>query len=309
MSYRAVNNIRNSCSRFLINLNLYRFNSIARVDFKKPNILNLSTQSQTTPLCYVEKLEDKDKGIAVLNLNRPVAKNAISVEFLKQFGDSLNLVRYDPEIRVLVIRSFVDRVFCAGADLKERSAMSPQQVVQFLNELRATFCNLETLPQPTIASIDGAALGGGFELALCCDMRVAGKDAKIGLPETKLAIIPGAGGTQRLSRIIGISKAKELIFTARVLDSESALKAGILNSNCNDKSSYNLALNLAREILPQGPVAIRMAKLAIDRGFQLDKNSGLDVEQLCYAQVIPTEDRLEGLRAFKEKRTPVYKGC
>lgn len=310
MPLKTVSFIRESCFQFLVNLSLSRFKKIAmrQLAFKVAPKRLISTQTQDTPFCYIEKLQDKDQGIAVLNFNRPLAKNAISVDFLNQFGNSLNFVRYDPDIRVLVIRSLVERVFCAGADLKERSTMTPQQVIQFLHQLRTAFCDLETLPQPTIASIDGVALGGGLELALCCDLRVAGSEAKIGLPETKLAIIPGAGGTQRLSRIIGLPKAKELIFTARILDSSKALNIGLLNSVSKTESSFDVALNLAREILPQGPVAIRMAKLAIDRGFQLDKGSGLDVEQLCYAQVIPTEDRLEGLKAFREKRLPIYKG-
>ncbi|KAJ9055408.1 hypothetical protein DSO57_1004270 [Entomophthora muscae] len=229
--------------------------------------------------------------------------------FLRQFQSSIDEVRFDPNIRVLVVRSLVERVFCAGADLKERATMSPKQVVRFLSDLRKSFCNLESLPQPTIATIDGAALGGGLEMALCCDMRVAGKNALLGLPETKLAIIPGAGGTQRLSRLIGLSKAKELIFTARILNSEKALQLGLLNSISETENSYDTALDLAREILPQGPIAIRMAKLALDSGYQLDKASALDVEQMCYTQVIPTQDRLEGLRAFKEKRKPIYRGC
>ncbi|KAI9290749.1 au-specific rna-binding enoyl-CoA hydratase [Neoconidiobolus thromboides FSU 785] len=267
-----------------------------------------ASNASTEKLCYLERLENDDQGIAILTMDRPSAKNAISREFLNQFSKAIETTRFDSSIRVLIIRSKVERVFCAGADLKERATMNPQEVVQFLHQLRASFTSLESLPQPTIASIDGAALGGGLELALCCDLRVSGSSSKLGLPETKLAIIPGAGGTQRLSRLIGLSKAKELIFTAKVLEPEAALQLGLVNKVSQQASGLDEAIKLARDILPQGPVAIRMAKQALNRGIQLDKESGLDVEQLCYAQVIPTQDRLEGLKAFKEKRKPVYKG-
>ncbi|KAI7898723.1 enoyl-CoA hydratase/isomerase [Cokeromyces recurvatus] len=186
--------------------------------------------------------------------------------------------------------------------------MNPVQVTQFLYNLRKTFRDLETLPIPTIAAIDGPAFGGGLEMALSCDIRIAGPNAKMGLTETKLAIIPGAGGTQRLPRLIGIPKAKELIFTGEIMDSNKAKEYGIIN-HVDPVSSFEKSMEIAKAILPQGPVAIRMAKLAIDKGSHLDIDSGLDIEQSYYNQVIPTEDRLEGLRAFKEKRKPVYKGC
>ncbi|KAI9227300.1 MAG: ClpP/crotonase-like domain-containing protein [Piptocephalis tieghemiana] len=239
-------------------------------------------------------------------MNRPEAKNAISTRFLDQFHNHLHALRYDPSIRVLILRSTVDRVFCAGADLKERAGMSPLEVKQFLAHLRATFRDLETLPFPTIAALDGAALGGGLEMALSCDLRVAGPGAKVGLPETRLAILPGAGGTQRLPRIIGMTRAKELIYTAKVLGPDGAKEYGIVNRV--GENGYEIFLDLAKEMLPQGPIAMRMAKLALDKASHLDIDTALEFEQACYAQVIPTKDRLEGLRAFKEKRTPQYRG-
>ncbi|KAG0170260.1 hypothetical protein DFQ28_002213 [Apophysomyces sp. BC1034] len=256
---------------------------------------------------YLEHLEGDSEGISVLKLNRPAAKNALSVKLLGEFRQALSEVRFSNQSRALIIQSVVDGVFCAGADLKERATMSPTQVTEFLYNLRQAYRELETLPIPTIAAIDGAALGGGLEMALACDMRVAGPRAKIGLPETRLAIIPGAGGTQRLPRLIGTAKAKELIFTAAVLDPKGAHEYGVVNHAVED-SAYNKAVSIAQSILPQGPIAIRMAKIAIDRGSHLDMDSGLEVEQSYYAQVIPTKDRLEGLEAFRAKRKPVYKG-
>ncbi|KAJ3047681.1 hypothetical protein HK097_011304 [Rhizophlyctis rosea] len=208
--------------------------------------------------------------------------------------------------------------------------MSQSEVSSFVHSLREAFTEFETLPQPTIATLDGAALGGGLELAMAADIRVAGSAAKLGLPETKLAIIPGAGGTQRLPRLIGLPKAKELVYTARILNAKDALELGLVN-HAVEGGAWTKSLEIAKEILPNGmhglmylildirtdyaellnrigPIAVRMAKLAMDKGTQLELSSGLAYEQACYAQVIPTEDRLEGLKAFREKRKPVYKG-
>ncbi|GJJ72916.1 methylglutaconyl-CoA hydratase [Entomortierella parvispora] len=260
--------------------------------------------------CFLERLSGDDQGIAVINFNRPKAFNALSRKFVGEFRAALQELRYDQDARVVIVRSLVEGAFCAGADLRERSTMNATEVKQFLASLRDSFRELETLPIPTIAVIDGAALGGGLEMALCCDMRVGGgnKKVKIGLVETKLAIIPGAGGTQRLPRLIGIPKAKELIYSSKILNSAAAKEMGILNHAVTEDSGYNKALEVAREILPMGPVAIRMAKSAIDKGTQFEIDSGLEYEQACYAQIMPTEDRLEGLASFREKRKPNYKG-
>ncbi|RKP40038.1 enoyl-CoA hydratase [Dimargaris cristalligena] len=259
-------------------------------------------------VCYLEELKGADEGISIINLDRPKAKNAISVQFLTEFRQCIDKLRFESQPRVVILRSLVDGVFCAGADLKERATMTTPEVRKFLATLRQTFCDLEALPVPTIASVDGAALGGGLEMALCCDMRVGGSKSKLGLTETRLAIIPGAGGTQRLSRLIGLAKAKELIYTAQICNATQAQSIGILNHAVPEESSYEKALEISRNIIPRGPVAIRMAKQALDCGVQLDLTSGLTVEQLCYAQVLPTTDRIEGLTAFREKRTPIYKG-
>ncbi|XP_036860789.1 methylglutaconyl-CoA hydratase, mitochondrial isoform X5 [Manis javanica] len=199
-----------------------------------------------------------------------------------------------------------------GADLKERVKMNSSEVGPFVSKLRSVINEIANLPVPTIAAIDGLALGGGLELALACDIRVAASSAKMGLVETKLAIIPGGGGTQRLPRAIGMSLAKELIFSARVLDGQEAKAVGlishVLEQNQEGDAAYRKALDLAREFLPQGPVAMRVAKLAINQGMEVDLVTGLAIEEACYAQTVLTKDRLEGLLAFKEKRSPRYKG-
>ncbi|XP_040013791.1 methylglutaconyl-CoA hydratase, mitochondrial isoform X3 [Xiphias gladius] len=221
-------------------------------------------------------------------------------------------IKKNNKVRSVILCSLVPGIFCAGADLKERAKMQQSEVGSFVSKARALITELGNLPTPTIAAIDGAALGGGLEMALACDIRIASNTANMGLVETKLAIIPGAGGTQRLPRVIGVSLAKELIFASRVVDGTEACRLGLVShsveQNKSGDAAYLRALELAREINPQGPIAIRMAKLAINQGIEVDLSTGLAIEEACYAQVIPTKDRLEGLAAFKEKRRPHYKG-
>uniref|UniRef100_A0A3P9B0J0 AU RNA binding protein/enoyl-CoA hydratase n=1 Tax=Maylandia zebra TaxID=106582 RepID=A0A3P9B0J0_9CICH len=232
---------------------------------------------------HVRYLDGEDSGIVVVGINRPKD------------------IKKNKKVRSVILCSLVPGIFCAGADLKERAKMHQSEVGPFVSKARALITELGNLPVPTIAAIDGAALGGGLEMALACDIRISSNTAKMGLVETKLAIIPGAGGTQRLPRVIGVSLAKELIFAARVVDGTQAQQMGLVSHSVEQNNSgdaaYLRALELAREINPQGPIAIRMAKLAINQGIEA-----------CYSQVIPTKDRLEGLSAFKEKRQPQYKG-
>ncbi|XP_018600429.1 methylglutaconyl-CoA hydratase, mitochondrial isoform X2 [Scleropages formosus] len=245
-------------------------------------------------------------------MNRPKAKNAIGKNLLTIISEALDAVKVNNKVRTVIVCSLVPGVFCAGADLKERAKMDQSEVGPFVSKVRALTTELGNLPIPTIAAIDGAALGGGLEMALACDVRVAATSAKMGLVEAKLAIIPGSGGTQRLPRAIGVSMAKELIFAGRVVDGAQAKELGLVNhvveQNNSGDAAYRRALDLAREFLPQGPIAIRMAKLAINQGIEVDLATGLAIEEACYAQVITTKDRIEGLTAFKEKRPPRYKG-
>lgn len=266
----------------------------------------------TGEILKVSQLSGDLSGITVFGFNRPKAKNALSRDLVYRFLNSLETVRDDPSVRVVILRSLVPQIFCAGADLKERATLSPAEVSAFVNKLRYMTNTIENLPCPVIAAIDGAALGGGLEIALACDIRTASTSSKMGLVETKLAIIPGAGGSQRLPRLIGIAKAKELIYTGRVFDGLEALKINLVNSvveqNIDGDAAYMKALAIASEILPNGPIGVQMAKAAINKGTEVDMSSGCFIEESCYARLIPTKDRMEGLRAFKEKRAPVYKG-
>jgi len=279
---------------------------------RSSQIFRLSRAASAESELILERLSGDDKGIAVISFNRPKAMNSFSKNMVKCMREAIDDVKFDSELRAVVVRSTSAKAFCTGADLKERAGMSPEEVGPFVATLRRMVRDFYDLPVPTIAAIDGFALGGGLEFALSADMRIASSSAKMGLTETKLAIIPGAGGTQTISRIIGVAKAKELIFTGRFVGSSEAERIGLVNraveQNEDSNAAYLAALDLAREIKPQGPVALRMAKMAINNGSEVDLNSGLAIEQMCYAQVIPTQDRLEGLLAFKEKRKPVYKG-
>jgi methylglutaconyl-CoA hydratase len=248
------------------------------------------------------------EGVATVTLNRPDAANALSVEMLEQFIDALYALKFDPEVRVVVITGSGEKAFCAGADLIQRGQMNLTQTRQHINLIRTAVNEVEAMPQPVIVAVNGVAFGGGTELALAADIRIASTGAKFGLTETALAIIPGAGGTQRLPRIIGIAKAKELILTARRIDAAEAERIGLVNHVVAPEELLNKAYELAREITKNGPLAVRQAKLAINKGVEVDLATGLAIEQNCYEVIMPSKDRLEGLKAFKEKRPPVYKG-
>ncbi len=253
-------------------------------------------------------LEDRQKGVALLTLNRPEVMNSFSFPMLLALKEKVEALHFDPEVRVVIIVGAGDKAFCAGADLKERAAMSEDQVRRFIFTIRNLFTFIEYLNKPVIAAVNGIALGGGTELALACDLRVASATARLGLTETKLAIIPGAGGTQRLPRLIGRGKAKELIFTGRIVQAPEALEIELVNKVCEPAALLADCRALAAMICETGPIAIQQAKYAINYGLEADLHTGLAIESNAYWVTIPTADRREGLAAFAEKRKPVYKG-
>lgn len=271
----------------------------------------LNTKDDTKEV-IIKYLDGKDNGIAVIGLNRPEARNSFGKTLVSQLNEAITTIRQDNKIRVLIVRSLVPKIFCAGADLKERLKMDNSEVNPFVSSLRNLMNNVESLPTPVISAIDGSALGGGLELALATDIRTAASEAKMGLVETKLAIIPGAGGTQRLPRVVGPAKAKELIFAARVLDGEEAHKIGLVNQvvpqNKDGDAAYHAALSIAREILPNGPIGVKLAKVAINKGMEVPIEDGFEIEKQCVSQLLETQDRIEGLAAFTAKRVPIYRG-
>ncbi len=254
--------------------------------------------------------EKRPNKVFLVTLNRPDKLNAISADMvasLTKAWKQAEALAKNNEIHSVIVNSSTPKAFCAGADLKERSALSESEVVDTLKRQRLMMDSLCDLPIPTIAAIEGLAFGGGLELALCCDLRVATGSAQMGLVEGKLAIIPGAGGTQRLARLIGVSRAKELIFCARKFSANEALSMGLINHVAD--SPLEKALSLCDEMSQVGPLALRAAKQSIQFGIERSQLSdALDWELQCYNTVLKSEDRLEGLRAFLEKRTPVYVG-
>lgn len=252
-------------------------------------------------------LEERQDQVVVLTLNRPDVMNSFSFPMLRALKEKIEAIHFDPEVRVVIVTG-AGKAFCAGADLKERATLSEQQVREFIFTIRNLFTFVENLNKPVIAAVNGIALGGGTELALASDIRIASTNASMGLTETRLAIIPGAGGTQRLPRLVGRGKAKELIFTGRRVNAQEALEIGLVNKICPPENLLDECKAMAAMICETGPIAIQQAKYAINYGLETDLHTGLAIESNAYWITIPTEDRTEGLTAFREKRKPVYKG-
>jgi|TARA_B100002003_G_scaffold250287_1_gene289137 enoyl-CoA hydratase/carnithine racemase len=253
-------------------------------------------------------LTEEKEQVALLTLNRPEVMNALNFSLLYALKEQIEALRIRSDIRVIIITGAGDKAFCAGADLKERATLNPAQVKEFILTIKNLFSSIEYLNKPVIAAINGIALGGGTELALASDIRIAASNASLGLTETRLAIIPGAGGTQRLPRLVGRGKAKELIFTGRRVMAEEALQINLVNHTCESALLIEECQKMAAMICETGPIAIEQAKYAINYGLETDLQTGLAIESNAYWVTIPTEDRLEALAAFGEKRKPVFKG-
>lgn len=257
----------------------------------------------------MELIRYEQKGnLAYVTLNRSGAMNAFNYDMLVELGQITEAIRINPDIRVVIFTGSGDRAFSVGADLKERKTLTDLQVKRNLYKIGEIFTAIDALPQPTIAMMNGYAFGGGMELALACDFRIAADSAVIGLTETGLAIIPGAGGTQRLPRLIGETKALELILTARRLTAAEAHEYGILTKVTTAEDLIKVTADFADSILANGPIALQQAKFAIKQGMNADLQTGLAIERKAYELTIPTEDRIEALTAFAEKRKPVFKG-
>jgi len=248
--------------------------------------------------------------VAILTLNRPERMNALSAQMKSELSVALDGIERNLSIRALIVTGAGDRAFCAGTDVKERSATDPAPA-QFISDQRATyalFSRIEGLACPVIAALNGGAFGGGLEVALCCDFRIAVESAKLGLTEVNLGVIPAGGGTQRLSRLLGTARAKQLIMTGRVLDAPGALQFGIVDEVVPTAVFPDRVRSFAAELAAKAPLALRFAKKVIDRGAQVDLASALDQELYAASILFASEDRKEGMQAFVEKRKPVFKG-
>jgi enoyl-CoA hydratase/carnithine racemase len=242
--------------------------------------------------------------VAELVLDRPKAMNAVSTEMARCLGAACATLGADPSVRVTVLTSTHARAFCVGADLKERNSFSDAELVRQRPTARAAYTGVLELPMPTIAAVHGFALGGGFELALACDLIVADSTAVVGLPEVSVGVIPGGGGTQLLPRRVGAARAAELIFTARRVEAAEARDLGLVDQLVDEGTDRDEALRLAERIAANSPVGLRAAKRALRLGHGLDLRAGLEVEDAAWRSVAFSEDRAEGVAAFNEKRTP-----
>jgi enoyl-CoA hydratase len=245
--------------------------------------------------------------VTVLRLQNPPL-NLVTLDLTRQLDDALAAIEVDTDVRAVVVTGTGDRAFCAGSDVKEFESLRGRVGEGKLILEKAVYMRLARLPVPTIAAIQADALGGGLELALCCDMRVADEKAKLGLPEVRLGVMPGSGGTQLLPRVVGLAKAKELILTGEIIDGAESERIGLVNQVVPSGTALEIAIGLAETIATRGPVAVQEAKRVLDAGADLPLDEGLVRELEASERIFSSEDMLEGARAFFEKRQPKFNG-
>lgn len=248
-----------------------------------------------------------DDGIGTITLNRPEVLNALSNQVFNELALAAEELGQNDAVKVIIITGG-DKVFAAGADIDKMATANAVEVATLDKPSYRAFHIIENLPKPVIAAVAGYALGGGCELTLVADLRIAAENAIFGLPEIKLGIIPGAGGTQRLPRLIGTGRAKELIFSGDFIDSTEAWRIGLVNKVVPSDQLMAEALKMAKRFSNRGAIALRMAKTTINEGLRMDIEAGLQYERQCYGLLYATQDQKEGMKAFKEKRKPQFQG-
>ncbi|BAP86540.1 enoyl-CoA hydratase/isomerase [Paucilactobacillus hokkaidonensis JCM 18461] len=257
---------------------------------------------------YNNLLFDVTDGIGTLTINRPKSLNALNSETLAEIGEALAEIKDNADVKVLVITGSGEKAFVAGADISQMVSMNSLGAAALSELAHNSFKTIESLPQITIAAVNGYCLGGGFELANSCDIRVASSKAKFGQPEVGLGIVPGFGGTQRLTRLVGRGKAKEIIATGAQITAQEAQSIGAVEEVVEPDQLMDKALEIAKAIMKNGPVAVRMAKYVIDKGADLDLNTAISFETQMWAQTFATKDQKEGMQAFLEKRHAKFSG-
>lgn len=255
---------------------------------------------------YTHILVEEDKEIGMIIINRPELRNALNTETLLEIESALDRLLINEKVRVVIFTGAGEKSFASGADISQLNKRTMVEALQ--PNMTATYRKIENYEKPTIAAINGFALGGGLELALACDIRIASLHAKMGLPEVGLGIIPGAGGTQRLSRIIGKGKAMDLILTGDLITAEEAERWGLISRAVPQEELKETAREYARKISLKGPLALRLAKAAVNLGADIEMETALYLEKLSQTILIGSEDKLEGTQAFLDKRLPVFKG-
>ncbi len=252
-------------------------------------------------------LFQQEDGIGIITINRPGALNALNPEVLKALENALEKAERDEKVKVILITGSGEKAFVAGADIAEMSKMSPREAREFSKLGQKVFRKIEQMEKPVIAVVNGYALGGGLELAISCDYILASENAQFGQPEVDLGIFPGFGGTQRLPRILGKLRAKELIFWGERIPAQKALGIGLVNEVAPQDKLMERARELAKKLMSKGLIAIGLAKRAIEQGTDLDLDSGLLIEQTLFSLCFDTQDQKEGMKAFLEKRKPEFK--
>ena len=257
------------------------------------------------PTGYIKT--QNEEGIGILTVDRPPV-NAISTEMVKEIGEVFKQLDDDDAVKVIIVTGGGNYAFIAGADVKEMEGIEPAKGYELVRAGQKVFWDIEHSKKPVIAAINGMALGGGNELAMACDIRIASDRARFGQPEVNLGLFPAYGGTQRLPRIVGKAIAKELIFTARTIRAQEALKIGLVNQVVPDGEELRAAKDMAMQIMSKAPIAVRMAKRAINEGLRADYERAFDIEAECFKEIGKSEDLKEGIKAFIEKRQPAFKG-
>ncbi|MFZ5944482.1 MAG: enoyl-CoA hydratase-related protein [Bacillota bacterium] len=248
------------------------------------------------------------EGILTLTINRPKALNALNTETLIEIRDAVKAAANNEEVQALIITGAGEKAFVAGADIAQMKDLNVLDGRNMTILGQEVFTEIENLPKPVIAAVNGFALGGGCEIAMACDIRIASEKAKFGQPEVNLGIIPGYGGTQRLPRLIGKGKAKYYIFTGEMMTAEQAFQFGLVDKVVAPEELINKAKEVAKTIMSKAPVAVMMAKKAINNGLDMDLDSGIAYEAEAYTTTFSTQDRVEGMTAFVEKRKPNFTG-
>lgn len=259
-------------------------------------------------MMVLENIEYVREGkLGFITINRPDVRNALNKQTLDEIEEALERASADTEVGVVIFTGKGDKSFAAGADISQLTEKTAVDALQG-NGMQQIYDKIESFEKPTIAMINGYALGGGCELAMSCDIRIASANAKLGLPELNLSIIPGAGGTQRLARLVGKGKALEMILTGKIIDAEEALQAGLITEMTTPEQLLDKVREVSEKILSKGPLAVKLAKISVHMGTETDMKTGLMLEKLSQAVLFNTEDKNEGTKAFIEKRAPVFKG-
>lgn len=248
----------------------------------------------------------KEEGVALITINRPEVRNALDSHTLREMEAALDEWRYDDDVRAVIFTGAGEKSFAAGADIAQLQKRT--MIEALMPNMTATYRKIEEYEKPTIAAINGFALGGGLELALACDIRVASVNAKLGLPELNLGIMPGAGGTQRLSRIVGKGRAMELVLTGDIIGAEQAERIGLISRAVPLEELLPATNEYARKIAGKGPLAVRLAKAVINQGADIEMGTALLLEKLAQTILMASEDKGEGTQAFLEKRTAQFQG-